>query len=249
MSASSTVVPYLHRWRLEPGLLGVEAELIEAGQLPLTGVRFSAIRALSAGGVALEIGLGDRRDRRLNRTAAASLRLVQGKVAALDELIELLGAVPDRDAGRERGEGRGHVDQAVDGAERAVRSRVGEQGDELVATEASDDVAGAHRRFQPFGGLAQDPVALGVAASVVELLEGVEVEQDERDRRPRPRGARKLARRRLAPAAAIEQAGEVVEHRLAAQVAVEALHLLRERPKRSGHRRARRSRAVPRGPS
>jgi SAM-dependent methyltransferase len=38
-------VPYLHRWHLEPGLLGEEEQSIAAGELSFTGVRFTAIRA------------------------------------------------------------------------------------------------------------------------------------------------------------------------------------------------------------
>jgi SAM-dependent methyltransferase len=37
-------IPYLHRWDLEPGLLGEEEESIGTGALPVTGARFSAIR-------------------------------------------------------------------------------------------------------------------------------------------------------------------------------------------------------------
>jgi 2-polyprenyl-3-methyl-5-hydroxy-6-metoxy-1,4-benzoquinol methylase len=39
-----TRVPYLHRWHLEPGLLATEQAAIEAGELPLTGARFVAVR-------------------------------------------------------------------------------------------------------------------------------------------------------------------------------------------------------------
>ena len=39
-----TAVPYLHRWHLEPGLLDAERELIDAGELPVTGARFVASR-------------------------------------------------------------------------------------------------------------------------------------------------------------------------------------------------------------
>ncbi len=38
------IVPYLHRWHLEPGLRDAEAELIAAGRLPATGARFVATR-------------------------------------------------------------------------------------------------------------------------------------------------------------------------------------------------------------
>lgn len=38
------LVPYLHRWHLEPGLRDAEVEQIEAGRLPATGARFVALR-------------------------------------------------------------------------------------------------------------------------------------------------------------------------------------------------------------
>jgi 2-polyprenyl-3-methyl-5-hydroxy-6-metoxy-1,4-benzoquinol methylase len=38
------LVPYLHRWHLEPGLRDAEVELIAAGGLPETGARFVATR-------------------------------------------------------------------------------------------------------------------------------------------------------------------------------------------------------------
>jgi SAM-dependent methyltransferase len=36
--------PYLHRWNLEPGLRGVEEQLIATGRLPATGARWIATR-------------------------------------------------------------------------------------------------------------------------------------------------------------------------------------------------------------
>ena len=39
------LVPYLHRWHLEPGLLDAEEEAIAAGEVPLTGARFIAVRS------------------------------------------------------------------------------------------------------------------------------------------------------------------------------------------------------------
>ncbi len=38
------LVPYLHRWHLEPGLDAEEEKLIASGELPPTGVRFRAVR-------------------------------------------------------------------------------------------------------------------------------------------------------------------------------------------------------------
>jgi SAM-dependent methyltransferase len=41
---AAELVPYLHRWHLEPGLRAEEEELIASGELPLTGARFRALR-------------------------------------------------------------------------------------------------------------------------------------------------------------------------------------------------------------
>ena len=106
------------------------------------------------------------------------------------------------------------VAQPVDRGQRAGQRRVGQQGHELVAAQAGDDVAGAQRGADPLGGVAQRVVALLVAELVVELLEVVEVERHERDRVAAPGRPGQLARRRVPPSAAVEQAGQVVDDRL-----------------------------------
>ena len=58
---------------------------------------------------------------------------------------------------------------------------VGEHDGELVAAEPGDGVAVAQLVLQPLGEGAQQPVARLVAEGVVDLLEVVEVEEQERD--------------------------------------------------------------------
>ena len=61
-----------------------------------------------------------------------------------------------------------------------VEGHAGEQGGELVPTEASQDVGGAQRGTDPLAQLLQQLVARVVAEAVVDRLEPVEVEQQER---------------------------------------------------------------------
>ena len=56
---------------------------------------------------------------------------------------------------------------------------VREQGDELVATDASHDVRAAHLVLEHFGELTQEPIACVVAEAVVDGLEVVEIEVGE----------------------------------------------------------------------
>ena len=60
-----------------------------------------------------------------------------------------------------------------------------EDDPELVAAEARDGVARSERADQPLADGDQQPVADGVADALVDDLEPVEVEQDDRDRRRR----------------------------------------------------------------
>jgi hypothetical protein len=61
-----------------------------------------------------------------------------------------------------------------------VESHTGKQGGELVPTQASQDVGGAERGTDPLAELLQQLIARVVAEAVVDRLEPVEVEQQER---------------------------------------------------------------------
>ena len=60
------------------------------------------------------------------------------------------------------------------------------EDDELVAADARHGVAGAHDRLEASRQRAQDRVAGAVTADVVDVLEAVEVDDDERERLVRP---------------------------------------------------------------
>ena len=74
--------------------------------------------------------------------------------------------------------------------------QAGEQHGELVAAEAGQRVAAAHRVAQPRRDLDEQLVAVVVAERVVDLLEAVEVDQQQRRRAAVARGARSRARMR-----------------------------------------------------
>ena len=67
-------------------------------------------------------------------------------------------------------------------AEVIDRRHVFEQDRELVAAEAGDCVAGAHRVAEAITDCGQEIVADSVAEAVVHRLESVEVEHDHTDR-------------------------------------------------------------------
>jgi hypothetical protein len=76
------------------------------------------------------------------------------------------------------------VQAAGDLARRALVLDVGAQDGELVAAEPGDDVAGPGRLAQPRGDLQQQAVAGLVAEAVVDQLEVVEVQEEDRERAP-----------------------------------------------------------------
>src|SRR3546814_2285144 len=70
---------------------------------------------------------------------------------------------------------------------------------------------------QQLAELRQQRVATSVAVDVVEGLEVVDVEHQQRQRQPAPLAAREFARRRFLQVAAVEQAGQRIADRLQAQ--------------------------------
>jgi hypothetical protein len=76
---------------------------------------------------------------------------------------------------------------------RRIIAQILEQDDELVAAEARDTVALAHRLGQPPCDLLQEQIADLVSAGVVELLEVVQVDEDQCAVLPRAcRGGQRL---------------------------------------------------------
>ena len=85
-----------------------------------------------------------------------------------------------------------HAHEPVGDRRRVVA--VLEQHDELVAAQPGHQVAVAGRAPQPGGQLDEHDVAGVVAEAVVDRLEAVEVEQQQRRRGPRAAPARRAAR-------------------------------------------------------
>src|SRR2546423_9330784 len=77
--------------------------------------------------------------------------------------------------------GNAHADALADG-KRAVAAGVGQHQRELVAAEARDDVGLARAPPDDGGGLDQRAAAKQVAVRVVDRLESVEIDEQERQR-------------------------------------------------------------------
>ena len=92
-----------------------------------------------------------------------------------------------------------------------LERRLGQDHRELVAADAAGDVGRADDVADAVGRLGQDAVAGEVADAVVDRLEVVEVEDDERQAAAVALGAGDLAGERLVEVAAVVQAGERVE--------------------------------------
>ena len=171
--------------------------------------------------------------------AAGVLGRVERGVGALEQLGGLLRVVreggdpgrrlqppaPDLHVG-ERGAG------AIGGLGGRLAGDAGQDEHELLAAEPADGVARADDRAQLCGGGRERLVALRVAVRVVDALEVVEVDDGDAERRAGERGGLDLAPQPLLRAAVVEQPGEPVGGRLAAQVLALAGGLVRER----GHR-------------
>ena len=107
--------------------------------------------------------------------------------------------------------------------------RLGHDHRELVAADAAGDVRRPDDVEDPVGGLGQHRVAGEMADPVVDRLEVVEVEHDEREGAAVAVGAGDLARERLVEVAAVVQPGESVEIRELARLA-EAARVVDRRP-------------------
>ena len=143
---------------------------------------------------------------------------------------------------------------------RAVEVGAGQHHGQLLAAVAGGLVDLAGRLLEDPGHLAQHDVALLVAVGVVDRLEVVEVDHHQAELLPEALGALDLGLEDLVEPAAVEEAGELVGHRLALDRLVQADVLDRhrrladevleelalavaERPPGAAHRRACRGRA------
>ena len=102
--------------------------------------------------------------------------------------------------------GLGGVAQALGELERAPRAGVGQDDRELVAAHPVGDVRAASGGPDRLGQGLQALVAGLVAVGVVDRLEVVEVEQDQRQRHPGAAHALQLARDVLVEGAVVAQA-------------------------------------------
>src|SRR3546814_2233053 len=100
--------------------------------------------------------------------------------------------------------------------QRGPGRRFGQDQGELLAAVAAGDVLAAAVLGQQLAELRQQRVATSVAVDVVEGLEVVDVEHQQRQRQPAPLAAREFARRRFLQVAAVEQAGQRIADRLQA---------------------------------
>ncbi len=94
---------------------------------------------------------------------------------------------------------------------------LGQDQQELLAAVATGHVAGADSRREDPAQLPQERVAGLVAEGVVETLEVIQVEHDDRQRTPAPLRLPDLPRQGLLHEAAVEQPSERIADRLVAQ--------------------------------
>ena len=105
-------------------------------------------------------------------------------------------------------------------------SETGQQDRELVAADAERAVAPPeHGRGHPAHGLEQ-PVAVGVAVRVVDDLEVVDVDQQQRQRQVHPLGHLELAGQLVLERAVVAEPGQPVDQRVVARPAVQPLQLV-----------------------
>ena len=153
--------------------------------------------------------------------AALLLGAVESAVGAEDEVFE--DGVFGGDVGESYAGGERYGDAAVlelerldggadalGGLESVLAVVAGEQGDELLATDAGADIAGAEVFGEALRDAGEGGVAAGVAVAVVDLLEVIEVEQEEGEREVVAAGDGDLAGGGERESAAVEQAGEDV---------------------------------------
>ncbi len=214
--------------RLDPGdgaVLDGDLRLVVQGELALVDAAAQLARerqALGGVGVALAVVGRDAR--------AAVLGLVHRHVGAAQEraeVVAVLAEIGDADAGAEldrhaaevqrTGERRAQAVGQLDGG--AAVPQVGDQHRELVAAQAREDVGRSQRLPQALGGVDEQRVALLVAERVVDLLEAVEVDQQQRGARARAGGRLQDPSRVGVQLRAVRQAGEMVLARLAPQPA------------------------------
>ena len=175
------------------------------------------------------------------RRAAASLALVHRHVRVLEQLLGAVGVLREQRDPDARlhvelhagdGEGLGQavgelVGQPAAGRGRVLARDVARQQQELVAAVARQQRLVAADAAQARAHAPQQAVARGMAQRVVDELEVVEVDEQQRHRPPTPPGARDRGAQPRFELRAIRQAGDGVEERELAQLGLRA-HALRD---------------------
>ena len=158
------------------------------------------------------------------RVASRFLRRVHRRVRLLDQRDRIHGVERIHGHAERAGERRRLVGQAERRLERVAhalqhghdlerrmrRIEAGQDHDELVAAEARDGVALAHRAGQPLRDRLQQLVAGIVAERVVDALEVIEVEEDARDLHAAALRLREDLPQARVKQAAVRQSGEDV---------------------------------------
>ena len=163
------------------------------------------------------------------RIAALGLDLVHGDIGALEQLYRALAAITEQRGPHAAGAAvhlavqhvglrqgvqnlLAHVLHLPRGLRRVGR-QLAQQDHELIAPETRHHVAAAHRRFEPLCNLLQQLVAHLMPARVVEHLEVVQVEEQQRPRVPRALHLLRGLAQPVEQHAAVGQTGERVVKR------------------------------------
>jgi hypothetical protein len=96
---------------------------------------------------------------------------------------------------------------------------------ELVTTHSESAVATAHDRGCDLADGAEKSVAGIVAIPVVDSLQSIDIEEQERERGPRPLGILELTSELVLEGTMVAEAGQAVEEGRPPRLAVQLLHL------------------------
>ena len=92
---------------------------------------------------------------------------------------------------------------------------------ELVATDPERAIVAAQRRLDDLADRDEEPVAAGMAAFVVDALEVVDIDEQQRERRFRASGVLQLTGELLLEASVIAESSQAVEQRILPSAAIQ----------------------------
>ena len=180
-----------------------------------------SIRQIAFDTASLAGGDVERRFEQRQLVPALFLRRIERKVGTAHDFFRIaiaLGAAGNTDAGRDAVRmpfdfiGRANDREEPVGAfdEQAIASAGFDEDRELVAPQPRDEVFTANFLFEPRAHLAQEPVAHQMAARIVDRLEIIEVEIEQRYVRPFRRLPSGQAAQTLVEEVPVRKAGEIV---------------------------------------